>query len=265
MASSSLSYNVVRSRDQHMAQIEWDSRIKSVSWFKLMLRSAFNIGDGESFLLMDLDGCIAVVSEALPPGTYGLVETNCVETISSIITRNDVVGRSSSGPASVSIGREVDQKDSLPAVLEKQQQQQSDTEENFEENLLRIACADAMIANERTYLAWTRTSLSIMACCFTFTCLESWSERPVYTKILSNASVVFFAVAFVGCFLVGYVRYRMFAKLLRASAFSADFSGLDVDWSKSHYAWVLGTGFSLAFSCAVYLGVLRRDVFLGFR
>jgi len=259
MASTSLAYNVVRSRDQYMAQIEWDSRIKSVSWFKLMIRSAFNIGDGDSFLLMDLDGCITVVSEALPPGTYGLVETNCVETISSIITRHDV-GRS------MSIGREADQKDSLPAMHDQQQQpQQSKTEESFEENLLRIACADAMIANERTYLAWTRTSLSIMACCFTFTCLDSWSERPIYTKILSNTSVVFFAVAFVGCFLVGYVRYRMFAKLLRTSAFSPDFSELDVDWSKSHYAWVLGTGFSLAFSGAVYLGVLRRDVFLGFR
>jgi uncharacterized membrane protein YidH (DUF202 family) len=249
VAMAGFTYTVIRSHDQHMAQIDWDSRVKSVSWFKLMLRSAFNIGDGDSFLLMDLDGCITVVSEALPPGKYGLVETNCVETISSIITRHDV-GRS------MSVGRETD--------LKEEKQLQMEKPENFEENLLRIACADAMIANERTYLAWTRTSLSIMACCFTFVCLDSWSERPVYTKILSNTSVVFFAVSFVGCFLVGYVRYRMFAKLLRTSALSSDLRELDVDWSRSHYFWVIGTGFSLAFSGAVYLGVLRRDVFLGF-
>ena len=226
-------YSLVRVGDRRTAEIAWDSDSKSVSWFKLRVREAFNISDGYSFHLQDGDGGTCVVSAALPPGEYSLVEQLCVETLSSLVT---------------------DQRDERAA-------DDDNAPENFEQNLLRIACADAMIANERTYLAWTRTSLSIMTCCFTFTFLDDWSVRPLYTKVLSNLAVVLFALAFLGCFLVGYVRYRMFARLLRTSAFSSSFSELDVDWAKSHYVWVVGTGLTLAFSSFVFLGVLNRDIF----
>ena len=33
---------------------------------------------------------------------------------------------------------------------------------SFERDMLRNACADALIANERAWLGWVRTSLNIM-------------------------------------------------------------------------------------------------------
>ena len=233
------------------AEINWDSATKSVAWFKLSIRDAFNIAEGQTFLLLDMEGCTCVISPSLPLGTYALLETNCVETIGSIINRGD-------HERERSMSQHVEDGDAGAKRPNEHQQQPS---ENFEQNLLRIACADAMIANERTYLAWTRTSLSIMVCCFTFTFLDDWSVRARYTKILSNSVVLLFALAFLGCFIVGYVRYRMFSRLLRTSAFSSNFSELDVDWSSFQMAWMLGTGVTLVFSSFVFLGVLKRDFF----
>jgi len=130
---------------------------------------------------------------------------------------------------------------------------------NFEVNLLRIACADALIANERTWLAWTRTSLNIMTCCFTFTFLDDWSSRPLYTKILCNICIVFFCFAFAGCYVCGYLRYRKFASLLRTTAFASSFEAIEVDDYNFHKIWAYFLGFQLAFASVVYMGIAHRD------
>lgn len=245
----SKTFSLVSSDGRRNAEIVWDPSNKSVDWFKMGVRDAFNIAEGFSFLLLDMDGGTCVISAALPSGTYAVLKTDCVETIGSIISRADhqrsmsihLSGDAPEGEGDISSG--------------------THEPENFEQNLLRISCADAMISNERTFLAWTRTALAIMMVCFTFTFLDDWSARPKYDKVLSNLSVLMFACSFLGCFLVGYVRYRMFARLLRTSAFSSSFSELDVDWSRSHLAWVMSTGVTLAFSGLVYLGVLTVGIF----
>lgn len=248
----SKTFSLVSSDGRRNAEIVWDSTNKSVDWFKVGVRDAFNIAEGFSFLLLDMDGGTCVISTALPSGTYAVLKTDCVETIGSIISRAD----HHHTQRSTSIHLSGDAQEGEGDISSRSQEP-----ENFEQNLLRIACADAMISNERTFLAWTRTALAIMMVCFTFTLLDDWSIRPKLDKILSNLSVVMFAFSFLGCFLVGYVRYRMFARLLRTSAFSSSFSELDVDWSRSHLAWVVATGVTLAFAGLVYLGVLKVDDF----
>ena len=247
------SYSLVREGDGRSAEIDWEDG-KDVNWLKLSIREAFNISEGFTFLLRDEDGNTVVISQALPAGSYSLVELHCVETVGGLAGRSD----QHDGDGEDCVDNATHNAGSIAAAGTAAKDGEG---ENFEQNLLRIACADAMIANERTYLAWTRTSLSIMLSCFTFTFLDDWSSRPMHTKILSNMAVIFFALAFLGCFLVGYVRYRMFARLLRTGAFSSSFSELDVDWSWSQVAWVWATGITLAFASFVFLGVIKRDFF----
>lgn len=133
------------------------------------------------------------------------------------------------------------------------------TDKNFERNLLQIACADALIANERTWLAWTRTSLNIMTVCFSFVFIDDWAKTSFTTKVLSNICVIGFALAFLLCFVVGYRRYRLFAVLLRTNAFSSRLDELSVNDGNltKMYVWFLGS--LSVFSSFVFLAVLKGN------
>ena len=178
--SSSSSYTFIREKDRHLFEITWPSR-KSLTWFKFSIRQAFGIEEGSTFLLMDELGHICVLSRGLPGGSYGLVEAPCVETIQALASRHDhhqsTVVRMPDATTTYDDDRDDsddndDDKESrgdepyLRGKLSKTAGGggavtggKSVGGETFELSLLQLACADAMIANERTFLAWTRTSL----------------------------------------------------------------------------------------------------------
>jgi len=132
-------------------------------------------------------------------------------------------------------------------------------DKNFERNLLQIACADALIANERTWLAWTRTSLNMMTVCFSFVFIDDWAKTSFSTKVVANICVFGFALAFLLCFVVGYRRYRLFAVLLRTNAFSSRLDELSVNDGNFTKLYVWYVGILFAFSSFVFLAVLRRN------
>ena len=230
--------------------LEWPYN-KSLSWFILKIREAFSIIDDASFVLKDSDNCIVAISHTLPGGKYDIIETETSESMSRIISTKDILDRT-----------ELLKSNNPNESYQISQYNQNENAEkmNFEKKMLQIACADALIANERTWLAWTRTSLNIMTCSFTFIFLDDWSKTPVYTKILANSCAIGYAIGFAGCFIVGYLRYRKFSKLLYTSAMAVSFEELEVDDMHAQQIWSSFLAFLITFSSFVYLGILRRDV-----
>jgi len=75
--------------------------------------------------------------------------------------------------------------------------------------------------------------------------------------------VVAFAFAFMGCFITGYVRYRMFTKSIKRSGVSSDYRDLELSSSDDRNlltTWVYFLAFLLAFSSVLFIGVVRDDV-----
>jgi hypothetical protein len=125
--------------------IQWH-RSAGISDFIFQVMNAFEMPDDASFVLIDVDGDMMVLSPSIRPGYYRLKITNNNGTLRSIVQSyrsQDESGHGDQGSSSVM------------AVVD-------DNDSNFETRLIRVACADALIANERTWLAWTRTSLNIM-------------------------------------------------------------------------------------------------------
>ena len=234
--------------------IEWPYN-KSLSWFLLKIREAFSITDDGSFVLKDSENCIVAISHTLPSGKYEIIETETSESLARIISTKDILDRTD-----ILKSNNNDLSPNETYHLSRYNQNSSIDKVSFERNMLQIACADALIANERTWLAWTRTSLNIMACSFTFIFLDDWSKVSVYGKILANACAIGYAIGFAGCFIVGYLRYRKFSKLLYTSALAVSFEELEVDDMNAQQIWSSFLAFLMTFSSVVYLGILRRSV-----
>ena len=255
-------------------RIEWPMSLP-FSGFILQIRDQFNIVDEASFVLEDEDGCVVALSPTMPPGKYNLIETDSCESISRIINKQSEVNSGLDDSNTIVQEKEVslrnrkykknnnyngnDDIESSKPLLGNENNVDKPSK-GFEMDLLRTTCADTLIANERTWLAWTRTSLNIMTCCFTFVFLDSWSTTSLFTKVLSNICLIAFSIAFFGCFVVGYVRYKMFVKLCRSSPFSSRLDELsEIDDKNVLTIWTYFLGFVLAFSGIVYIGVLNRS------
>ena len=77
------------------------------------------------------------------------------------------------------------------------------------------------------------------------------------------AVVVAFAVAFIGCFATGYMRYRTFTKCIKRTGVSSDYRDLELSESDDMgllVTWVYFMAFLLAFSSVLFIGVLKDDV-----
>ena len=234
--------------------IEWPVN-KTLSWFLLNIREAFSIVDDASFVLKDIDNCIVAISHTLPGGKYELIETETSESMSRIISTKDILDRSEL----LTNDNNDDHNPNESYHLSRYNHNNNDNID-FEKYMLQIACADALIANERAWLSWTRTSLNVMTCSFTFIFLDDWSKTSTYTKILANACAIGYAIGFAGCFIVGYLRYRKFSKLLYTSAMAVAFEELEIDDMNALRIWSSYISILMTFSSIVYLGVLRRDV-----
>lgn len=256
------------------SRIEWPISLPFSS-FILLIRDQFNIVDESSFVLEDEDGCVIALSPMIPPGKYNLIETDSCESISRIINKQSEVNSGLDGSNNIvqekevslrnrkykksNVYKENDDIESSKPLLGGESKTEKPSK-GFEMDLLRTTCADTLIANERTWLAWTRTSLNIMTCCFTFVFLDSWSTTSLFTKVLSNMCLIAFSIAFFGCFVVGYVRYKMFVKLCRSSPFSSRLNELsEIDDKNVLTIWTYFLGFVLAFSGIVFIGVLNRS------
>lgn len=199
MAPSSSSYYITRISDRRLAEIDWPAR-KSCAWFKYTIRCALDIDSTDTFLLTDADGSVCVVSPSLPPGRYSLIETPCVETVHSLAARTELHAASAPPRAWHDENDNDDLKDDdeggqgesqplrtprrhAPGDSTERDAEPCSSEESFERNLLQLAMADALIANERTYLAWMRTSLAVMICCFSFAFLDNWADRSDVAKV----------------------------------------------------------------------------------
>lgn len=118
--------------DESTVILSWEFN-RSTAEFCIKIREAFRISEDSGFSLRDETNDIVVLSRNLPSGKYWVTPSGSTVNMQSIVQNRED-------------DRQIDE----------------ECDEIFEEKMLRIACADALIANERTWLAWTRTSLSIM-------------------------------------------------------------------------------------------------------
>lgn len=227
-------------------KLEWPIS-KSLSWFLLQIREAFSILDDASFVLKDTENCIVAISQTLPSGTYEIIDTETSESMARIISTKDLLDRAE---LSFNINGN---NNNLNEVYQ-------NSNNGFEKNMIQMVCAGALIENERVWLAWQRTSLHIMTCSFSFIFLDDWSTTTTYTKILATACIFGYCIGFAGCFIVGYLRYRKFSKLLYTAAMAISFEELEVDDMNALRIWSSYLAFLMTFSSIVYLGVLRRYV-----
>jgi hypothetical protein len=85
-------------------------------------------------------------------------------------------------------------------------------EHNFRASLLKFERINAHLANERTWLAWIRTAVSILGCSFTFLTLANNSASGVDWACIALGCG--FVVCTFATFATGWSRYRQVKGLL---------------------------------------------------
>ncbi|GMH98621.1 hypothetical protein TrVE_jg11946 [Triparma verrucosa] len=91
----------------------------------------------------------------------------------------------------------------------------ANTNQGFQASIMKFERVNAHLANERTWLAWIRTSISILGCAFSFLTLAEKSDQGM------DWFCVGLGIGFVVCvlltFFTGYTRYRQVKRLLSLS------------------------------------------------
>jgi len=109
---------------------------------------------------------------------------------------------------------------------------------SFRSALLKFERINAHLANERTWLAWIRTAVSILGCAFTFLGLAENSDSGY------NWASITLGVGFVACvlltFFTGWFRYKQVKNLLtrQTQDIHDNFERLGVGW-QSHMLGLL--------------------------
>ena len=93
------------------------------------------------------------------------------------------------------------------------QKDTSNTTTAFRGELLKFERINAHLANERTWLAWIRTSLSTLSCAFAFLSLSS---SGVFKRVVFGLGCLF-CVAVMFVYLTGWSRYRRVKLILGLS------------------------------------------------
>lgn len=259
---------------QQYKEVEWEVNESMLS-FLLRIRDSFSVSDGNSFVLEDITGCVVVLNNSLPSGKYDVIITQSCESITRIIGNEYINSTTAQHNDNHTYNNDDDQYDATPFLKSSVKQHHNAKpsllpslttgdgrydHENFELSLLRTTCGDTLIANERTWLAWTRTSLNIMICCFTFIFLNDWNKATLTAKIATNIVIVCFSLAFLCCFIVGYVRYKLFVRLLRLTPFESNLHCINDYDDRILKYFVLFLGLLLACSSVLYIGVLSADI-----
>jgi hypothetical protein len=162
-------FHISNESNTFSVSIDWD-RSKGLEDFVYQVTNAFELPEDYSFVLTDVDGDQIVLSPYLRAGFYRLRPVNNAGALRSIVQnyRSQTDASSSSGGRQLMRGSNDFTDDGNDA--------------GFETNLIRVACADALIANERTWLAWTRTSLNIMT-------VSSFGR-----KVANNSNFILFVI-----------------------------------------------------------------------
>mmetsp|Transcript_19605 Transcript_19605/g.25377 ORF Transcript_19605/g.25377 Transcript_19605/m.25377 type:complete len:243 (-) Transcript_19605:781-1509(-) len=154
------------------------TRWTSLSWFpgsscesiEVATKVALNIPTDAMIRCCDSAGCVVALTEAIPSDTELRIEV-VGETVfaPSTAPENQPLLSNQAGGGSMTL--------STP-------DSQSRTDDGFRTQLLKFERINAHLANERTWLAWVRTALSLISCGFTLlneaTNYSNYSWRVIY-------------------------------------------------------------------------------------
>ena len=90
--------------------------------------------------------------------------------------------------------------------------------EEFRGELLKFERVNAHLANERTWLAWMRTALSVLTCAFSFMSLQDQSSTSYTWMVVVFILGSLFVVSVLFTYLTGWLRYRK-VKLILEKAY----------------------------------------------
>lgn len=119
--------------DKDSKLLVWPNGMNS-TWFELVVKESFSIDDEKSLLLQDRDNVFLALSDEIPGGEYVVIFYDTMNTIQDIVGNRSCTNDRSTTEIDV----------------------------NFQQNLINVIQSDALIANERTWLAWCRTSINIL-------------------------------------------------------------------------------------------------------
>ncbi|CAM9157764.1 unnamed protein product [Phaeothamnion confervicola] len=174
------------------------------------------------------DGCVVVVSDALPDGLELTVE----------VVRYGAVGvpATSSAIAVAPVASGADGNKGFGLAGDRQTQQEG---QEFRGQLLKFERINAHLANERTWLAWVRTALSVLTVALSFISLTD----DLSGKLQSLGTAV--GITFVACALLtyftGWVRYTRVKEVLtwRGEQIKSKFGRFSLGWQAKLLAAVL--------------------------
>ena len=159
------------------------------------IRQAAGISASKEILVLDKsDGCVLAVNEHMPSG----------------LAVEAVPRDRGAASAEADAGAETTEQS---ALLQSAQKAPELGEQQFRGQLLKFERINAHLANERTWLAWIRTALSLLSCAFTML-----GESTSMSSSSWDISYFIMGCLFVGCvdltWFTGWMRYLKVKEVL---------------------------------------------------
>jgi len=223
----------VHAQQKSTIKLRYKTQVEFISWYhgcteeglNLMIKCAFSISNKTRFLLIDPnDGCVVAISPSIPSGLE--LELRCLEDEPEAIK-----------PQMQEHHSHLKHKDPDDHGCS---EEGTNFNQKFQGELLKFERINAHLANERTWLAWVRTALAVLAAAFSFLNLTQ--------SFVGGAQIYVFCL---GCFFIANTLVAYFTGWFRYSQVR-DILGLPGHQMKPNFNR-LGLGYQAKFLGALLI------------